>query len=283
MQIITTKAALRAWVTQTRQERRSIGLVPTMGYLHDGHLSLVEAAREGDDAVVVSIFVNPTQFGPGEDFDAYPRDLAHDQQLLEAAGVDVIFAPSPDEMYPREQETYVTVDGGLTTGLCGASRPGHFRGVTTVVTKLFNLVQPDHAYFGQKDAQQLAVIRRMVADLDQPVEVVGCPIVREADDLAMSSRNTYLTEQGRHDALVLHRSLSDARMRVEAGERDARVLAAGIRAQIEAVPSTEVDYVAVVNADTLEPIERLSGRVLIAIAVRVGQPRLIDNIVVAVC
>lgn len=282
MRIVTTKAELRTALHEARADGRTVGLVPTMGYLHEGHLSLVQAARRDNDVVVVSVFVNPTQFGPGEDYDSYPRDLARDAALVEGAGADVVFAPSPEEMYPAPQVAYVVVDGPMTQGLCGRSRPGHFRGVATVVTKLFNLVRPDRAYFGQKDAQQLAVVRRMVADLDLGVEVVGCPIVREPDGLAMSSRNTYLTADQRRDALVLHRSLEWARQQVADGERDAHALTDGIRRVLAEVPSARVDYVEVVDADTLQPLEVLAGRVLVALAVQVGKPRLIDNLVLEV-
>lgn len=265
-----------------RAEGRSIGLAPTMGALHEGHLSLVRKAREDNDVVVVSIFVNPTQFGPGEDFDKYPRDLAGDLDKLEAENADIVFAPAVEDMYRSGHSTVVEVGGALTSTLCGMSRPGHFRGVTIVVSKLLNIVLPDRAYFGEKDFQQLQVIRRMVRDLNFPVEIVPLPIVREKDGLAMSSRNKYLSKDERIDALALKEALEHFRERVEEGERDAMKLAADMMSLIEETPSAEIDYVAVVDAETLEDVATLAGRTLAALAVKFGATRLIDNTVVEV-
>ena len=265
-----------------KAEGKSVGYVPTMGYLHKGHISLMEKAREENDIVVVSIFVNPTQFGEGEDLDSYPRDIERDAALCKGAGADMIFAPQPKDMYPNGYSTYVNVEGGITGVLCGASRPGHFRGVATVLTKLFNIVQPQRAYFGQKDAQQVAVIRRMAADLNMDVDIVSCPIVREHDGLAMSSRNTYLSKGEREDALVLSKSLFEAREIIESGERDAAKIKEHIESRIERVVSTDIDYVEIVNADSMEDLKYISGRVLLALAVKVGNTRLIDNIIMEV-
>lgn len=277
MQVVKTKAALKSALKELRKGHKTVGFVPTMGFLHEGHLSLVQRARSENDVVVVSVFVNPTQFGPNEDFASYPRDLEKDCALVEGAGCDLVLAPEPEEMYPAPYMTYVDVVGGLTDKLCGASRPGHFRGVATVVTKLFNLVKPTNAYFGQKDAQQVAVIEQMVADMDMDLNIVPCPIVREADGLALSSRNTYLTDTERQEALVLSQSLFWAKAQVEAGERSAAKLISGMQAMIEKVPSAEIDYIQIVNARTLEGVETLTGTVLFALAVKVGKPRLIDN------
>ncbi len=277
MQIVKTKLELKTALKALRAGHKTVGFVPTMGFLHEGHLSLVRRAKSENDVVVVSIFVNPTQFGPNEDFESYPRDLEKDSKLVEGEGCDIVFAPEPEEMYPKPYMTYVDVYGDLTNKLCGASRPGHFKGVATVVTKLFNLVRPTRAYFGQKDAQQVAVIEQMVADLDMNLEIVPCPIVREADGLALSSRNTYLTESDRKDALVLSQSLLWAKEAIESGERNAAVLLKGIRDRIEGVPATEIDYIQIVDARTLDSVETLKGTILIALAVKVGKPRLIDN------
>lgn len=277
MKIVKTKAELKASLKTLKAGHKTVGFVPTMGFLHEGHLSLVRRAKAENDVVVVSIFVNPTQFGPNEDFESYPRDLERDSKLVEAEGCDLVFAPEPEEMYPKPYMTYVDVEGDITHKLCGASRPGHFKGVTTVVNKLFNLVRPTRAYFGQKDAQQVAVIEQMVADLDMNLEIVPCPIVREADGLALSSRNTYLTEADRKDALALSQSLNWAKEAIEAGERNGANLLKGIRDRIEAVPSATIDYVQIVDARTLESIDTLKGTILIALAVKVGKPRLIDN------
>lgn len=277
MEIIKEIEALRRYVSEARKAGKTIGFVPTMGFLHKGHLSLMRQAKSENDVVITSVFVNPVQFGPNEDFEAYPRNPEKDGALMASAAVDAAFFPEASVLYPQGYATYVDVEGSLTAGLCGASRPGHFRGVTTVVLKLFNLVTPDRAYFGMKDAQQVSVIRRMVADLHVPVELVACPIVREPDGLALSSRNTYLSESERRDALVLSRSLAEARKRVDGGERDASVLQACIRDIIQSAPSAAVDYISIVDAGSLEALKVLKGSVLIALAVRVGRTRLIDN------
>jgi pantoate--beta-alanine ligase len=256
---------------------KRLGLVPTMGALHEGHLSLVRAARAGCHSVAASIFVNPTQFGPNEDFAKYPRSFERDRELLEREGVNLLFAPSVQEMYPAGAVTWVTVEG-LSDRLDGRSRPGHFRGVTTVVSKLFHIIEPDAAFFGQKDAAQVAVLRRMVSDLRIAVEIVVCPIVREPNGLAMSSRNAYLDPQQRGEALVLHRSLMRVKQLADAGERGAAKLAAAGRAQFRADSSVRLDYFEIVDPDTLEPVEHVSGGVLVAVAAFVGTTRLIDNI-----
>jgi pantoate--beta-alanine ligase len=252
-----------------------------MGYLHEGHKSLIDAARRENDRVVVSIFVNPMQFGPSEDFASYPRDLEKDAKLCEDAGVDVIFHPKAEEMYEDNFCSYVDMNG-LTTELCGKSRPIHFRGVQTVVLKLFHIVTPDRAYFGQKDAQQLAVIKRMVRDLNVDTQIIGCPIIREEDGLAKSSRNTYLSTEERQAALVLSRSLQTGKALVESGETSTAKIKEAISAELEKEPLAKIDYVDVVNFDTITPIDTLSGSVLVAIAVYIGKTRLIDNFIVEV-
>lgn len=269
------KETVRAW----RRDGLTVGLVPTMGYLHEGHRSLIDAARRANDRIVVSIFVNPMQFGPSEDFASYPRDLEKDAELCEDAGVDVIFHPTAEEMYTEGFCSYVDMNG-LTTELCGKSRPTHFRGVQTVVLKLFNIVTPDRAYFGQKDAQQLAVIKRMVTDLNVGTEIVGCPIIREEDGLAKSSRNTYLNEEERKAALILHKSLKVGKALLESGETDAAAVKAAITAELETEPLAKIDYVDVVDFDTITPIEKIDGSVLVAIAVYIGKTRLIDNFLI---
>lgn len=261
-----------------RREGKRIGLVPTMGALHEGHLSLVRTAKNRGDVVVVSIFVNPTQFGPNEDFSKYPRTLERDCELLEKEGVDLVFTPSVNEMYPDGAVTYVTVEG-MSDRLCGKSRPGHFRGVTTVVSKLFNIVEPDLAFFGQKDAAQAAVIKRMVRDLNMPVEIVVCPIIREPGGLAMSSRNAYLDGRQRKSALVLSRSLEAVKQAFNQGERNPAALADAGKAILSEEPSVRLDYFEIVNPETLEPVKQLNGEVLVAIAAYVGTTRLIDNLV----
>ncbi len=271
--------AVRQQVSEWKKAGLSIGLVPTMGYLHEGHKSLIDAARRENDRVAVSIFVNPMQFGPNEDLESYPRDLEKDAALCEEAGVDLIFHPQPEEMYAPGFCTYVDMDG-LTTQLCGKSRPTHFRGVQTVVLKLFHIVAPDRAYFGQKDAQQLAVIRRMVRDLDVGVTIIGCPIIREADGLAKSSRNTYLNEKERQAALVLSRSLQTGKALMEAGETNAQAVRQAITDEINKEPMARIDYVDVVDFDTITPVETIQGTVLTAIAVYIGKTRLIDNFIV---
>ena len=254
----------------------SVGLVPTMGYLHPGHISLIERARKENDMVVVSIFVNPIQFGPNEDLDKYPRDMAHDREVCEKAGAELIFAPEPSEMYPSENLVFVDIKE-LGNGLCGAKRPGHFRGVCTVVSKLFNIVLPDRAYFGEKDAQQLAIIRRMVKDLNFGTEIVSCPIVREPDGLAMSSRNLYLSPEERKAALSLSRSLSAAKELMRKGEKDAVKIREAIVAGISAEPLVKIDYAEIVDSADLSPVEKKEKPVLAAAAVYFGKTRLIDN------
>ena len=248
MQIVKTVAGVRELVRGWRKEGLTVGLVPTMGYLHEGHASLVKAALKDCDRVVVSVFVNPTQFGPNEDLAAYPRDLAHDEALLESLGASALFYPAVDEMYLPGASTWVSVEG-LSAGLCGKTRPIHFRGVCTVVSKLFNIVMPDRAYFGQKDAQQLAIVRRMVRDLNMNLEIVGCPIVRESDGLAKSSRNTYLSEAERQAACVLSRAIFAGEKMVSDGCRDAKAIVAAMRAIIEKEPLARIDYVEAVEAD----------------------------------
>ncbi len=270
---------VRKQVGDWKKAGLSVGLVPTMGYLHEGHKSLIDAARKDNDRVVVSIFVNPMQFGPNEDLASYPRDLEKDAALCEAAGVDLIFHPQPEEMYAPGFCSYVDMNG-LTTQLCGKSRPIHFRGVQTVVLKLFHIVTPDRAYFGQKDAQQLAVVKRMVRDLNVGTEIIGCPIIREADGLAKSSRNTYLNKAERQAALVLSRSLNAGRALVENGETSAQAVRDAIINEIEKEPMAKIDYVDVVSFDTITPVETIQGSVLVAIAAFIGKTRLIDNFMV---
>jgi pantoate--beta-alanine ligase len=261
-----------------RTAGKRLGLVPTMGALHDGHLSLVRAARRQCSFVAASIFVNPLQFGPTEDFTKYPRSLERDRNLLEQEEVDLIFAPSADEMYPATAVTYVNVEG-LSERLDGKSRPGHFRGVTTVVAKLFHIIEPDVAFFGQKDAVQLAIIRRMVCDLNMPIEIVGCPIIREPDGLAMSSRNAYLTAEQRQKALVLHRSLVEVEVRFRRGESRAASLIEAGKHVLETEPEVQLDYLEVVNPETLGAMERVEDHALVVLAAYVGTTRLIDNVV----
>lgn len=275
MKVLRTIGEARAWRAAAAGP---VGAVPTMGYLHEGHLSLVRASRERDAATVATIFVNPTQFAPHEDLARYPRDEARDLALLEAEGVHAVFAPSAEEMYPGGYATYVVVDG-LTQRLEGASRPAHFRGVTTVVAKLLHILEPGRAYFGQKDAQQLAVVRRMVRDLDMPVDVVGMPIVREADGLAMSSRNVYLAPDQRAAALVLSRSLHRVREAFDAGERDAGRLRAIVESAVAAEPLAALDYASVADAATLDELATVDRPALVSLAARFGATRLIDNTV----
>lgn len=279
MNKLETIEQVRKYVGEARKAGRRIGFVPTMGALHEGHRSLMRAARAACDEVIVSIFVNPTQFGPGEDFERYPRPLEADLAACREEGVGAAFCPSVAEMYPPDSVTTVTVSR-LTEGLCGAHRPGHFNGVTTVVTKLFNIVQPDVAFFGQKDAQQAAVIRRMVRDLCMPVEIVVCPTVREPDGLAISSRNSYLSAGERAQALSLSAALRWAEAQVRAGQRDVESLVREMRRQIDAAGPCGIDYVEIVDADDLRPKAVVEGRCLIALAVRIGNTRLIDNMVV---
>lgn len=273
MKIIDTPAEMRAWSLAQKAAGRSIGFVPTMGALHEGHASLMRAAAH-DDSAVLSIFVNPTQFAPHEDFDRYPRTFEADCALAESIGMDAIYAPSVAAMYPEGYATYVEVQR-LGEGLCGRSRPHHFRGVCTVVTKLFAAVLPDRAYFGQKDAQQCAIIRRMARDLDLGVEIVEMPIVRESDGLAMSSRNRYLSPEERTRALRLSRALEAARELLESGERSPSTVCERVRTEMQAV---EIDYVELVDAESLAPVNQIAAPVLLAVAARVGKTRLIDNL-----
>lgn len=276
MNIVHTVNEVRAQVKEWRTAGLSVGLVPTMGYLHEGHKSLIDRAVEENDRVVVSVFVNPMQFGPTEDLASYPRDLNRDAALCEAAGADLIFNPEPENMYASDFSSFIDMST-LTKGLCGKSRPIHFRGVCTVVGKLFNIVQPDKAYFGQKDAQQLAVIRHMVNDLNFNLEIVGCPIIREEDGLAKSSRNTYLSPEERQAALILSKSLERGRELIEAGERNAETIKQAITDLIQTEPLAKIDYVELVDWNTLESVEQIEGPVLNAIAVYIGKTRLIDN------
>jgi pantoate--beta-alanine ligase len=278
MKICATIPEARAACRDTRANCKRLGLVPTMGALHEGHLSLVRAAKARCDAVAVSIFVNPTQFGPTEDLSKYPRQFDQDRQLLEKEGVDVLFAPSVEEIYPDGQVTWVLVEG-LSEKLDGRSRPGHLRGVTTIVAKLFHILQPDAAFFGQKDAAQLAVIRRIVQDLNFPIEIVACPILREPDGLAMSSRNAYLNREERTRALVLQRSLQQVQWEFQAGERIAAKLIAAAKEVFAREPQVVLDYFEIVDPNTLDPVERISQETLVAVAAYVGSTRLIDNIV----
>ena len=273
--------AFRLYLDQQRAAGKRIGFVPTMGYLHEGHLSLVRAARQSCDIVTMSIFVNPRQFSPQEDLEAYPRDMERDLQLAHQAGADAVFIPALEEMYPTAFNTEVIVHD-LTDTLCGASRPGHFKGVTTVVAKLFSIVGPANAYFGQKDYQQAAVIRKMVADLAIPINVVTCPTVREKDGLALSSRNAYLSPPQRQAALVLWRALQLAKHQVDQGERQAAKLVQTLQDFIRTEPSAEVDYVAISDPRTLQEVDNFSGTVLIALAVHIGKTRLIDNMLLPV-
>ena len=279
MDICYTIKDVRERVNAWKREELTIGFVPTMGYLHEGHKSLMEAARANNDRVVVSVFVNPMQFGPNEDLESYPRDFEKDSALCESVGVDLIFHPEPEEMYADGFCSYVDMNG-LTTELCGKSRPIHFRGVQTVVLKLFNIVKPDTAYFGQKDAQQLAVIKRMVKDLNVDTEIVGCPIVREADGLAKSSRNTYLNPDERKAALILSRSLKLGRELIENGETDSKAVIKAITDSINTEPLAKIDYVDVVDFDTITPVDKIGKSVLVAIAVYIGKTRLIDNFII---
>lgn len=276
--VVKTVEEVRAYVKAAKKEGKTVGFVPTMGFLHEGHKSLIVRAARENDFVVVSDFVNPTQFGPNEDFEAYPRDIEQDAKLCEEAGADVIFNPEASEMYDNALTT-VTVDK-ITKVLCGASRPGHFAGVATVVSKLFNIVAPNRAYFGEKDAQQLMVIRKMVKDLNFDIEIVGCPIVRETDGLAKSSRNTYLNTDERQAALCLSRALNIGKKMILDGETSADAVKNAIKTEIEKEPLSKIDYVEIVDLDSLEPAERTDTGVLTAIAVYIGKTRLIDNFII---
>lgn len=276
MKIISSIKELRDYIKLWKKSGHSIGLVPTMGYLHEGHKSLIDRACMENNKVVVSIFVNPTQFGVNEDLDKYPRDLMSDSKLCEESGVDVIFNPSSLEMYGENFSTYVNVEE-LTTSLCGSTRPGHFRGVCTVVSKLFNIVNPDKAYFGEKDAQQLAVIKRMVEDLNFDITIVGCPIIREYSGLAKSSRNTYLSDEEKKAALILNNSLNKAKNFLKEGIKDSVILKSIITDSLSTEPLAKIDYVDIVDIISLKPVKTLENTVLVAIAVYIGKTRLIDN------
>lgn len=282
MQVFTTVREMQDWCLDKKRQGLTIGLVPTMGYLHEGHLSLVHEAGQQCDIVIVSIFVNPTQFCAGEDFDVYPRDLEGDQRTLGEARVDAIFAPSQREMYPEGYNTWMEVQGEITSKLCGATRPGHFRGVTTVVSKLFHICQPDKAFFGQKDAQQVMIIEKMVQEMNFPLSIVRVPIKRETDGLAMSSRNVYLDADQRQQALVLSGSLQMASQLIQAGERNVARLKDKIREMIEQSPQADIAYVEIYSAQDLSNVEEIQGAVLIALAVKFGTTRLIDNLIVEV-
>jgi len=281
MKILQTVEAMHEASRDARAEGKRLGFVPTMGALHEGHLSLIRAAQSQCDVVAVSIFVNPLQFGPTEDLAKYPRPFDRDRALLEKEGLQFLFAPSSEEMYPKGAVTYVTVEG-LSEKLCGRSRPGHFRGVTTVVSKLFHIIEPDAAFFGQKDAAQVAIIRRMVRDLNFPIEIVACPIVREKDGLAMSSRNAYLTPEQRKSALVLHRSLLAVESEFERGEKNTISLVEAGRETMAAEPGIKLDYLEIVDPDTLDPVPKVRDTALVAIAAIVGTTRLIDNVLLQV-
>ncbi|MCI5741536.1 MAG: pantoate--beta-alanine ligase [Lachnospiraceae bacterium] len=276
MELVTTVEEVRSRVKQWKKEGLTVGLVPTMGYLHDGHKSLIDRAVKENDRVVVSDFVNPTQFGENEDLGSYPRDIERDSKLCEEAGAALIFHPAPEEMYAPDYCTFVDMNK-LTDVLCGKTRPIHFSGVCSVVSKLFNIVTPDRAYFGQKDAQQLAVIRRMVRDLNFDIEIVGCPIVREPDGLALSSRNTYLNTEERKAALVLSQALKLGKDMMESGETDAVKIRKAMVEHIEKEPLARIDYVEIVDADSLESVQKIENKVLTAMAVYIGNTRLIDN------
>jgi len=280
MRTIKTIKEMKGIVKDLKKKGKTIGFVPTMGYLHEGHLSLIRESVKRSDKTVVSVFVNPTQFSPGEDYDRYPRDIERDRKLLEIEKVDYLFYPSVEEMYPEGYKTYVeTVD--LQDKLCGRSRPGHFRGVCTVVLKLFNIVQPDIAFFGQKDAQQAIIIKRMVKDLNLDIKIEVMPIIREEDGLAMSSRNTYLNPEERKQATVLYRSLQLAEELIEKGERNSELIISKMRELIEAEPSARIDYVEIVDLEELNPIKEIKDKALIALAVYIGNTRLIDNMIVS--
>ncbi len=277
--IIETIKELRSLVKGFKSEGKTVGFVPTMGFLHEGHLSLIRQAKADNDVVVVSDFVNPTQFAPNEDFDSYPRDIARDEELAMGAGADIIFYPSVEEMYPTASSTFVEVEGDITKVLCGASRPSHFRGVTTVVAMLFNIVGAHKAYFGQKDAQQAAVLIKMVRDLHMDIELIVCPIVRESDGLAMSSRNTYLLPEERKQAVILSKALNVARIAFEDGETSTEQLTEIISNKINEMPLADIDYVSVYDYPSLEVINNIENKALAAVAVRFGKTRLIDNII----
>lgn len=279
MKVAGTIQAVRDLVRAARRKGKKIGFVPTMGAFHIGHISLIEAAVKKSDFVVVSIFVNPTQFGPGEDFEKYPRTFDADLEICRNAGVDLVFAPTKEQMYPEENLTLVNVEK-LTDSLCGQFRTGHFRGVATVCAKLFNIVAPDIAFFGQKDAQQATVIKRMVADLNMPLKIIICPTVRQPDGLAVSSRNQYLTEQQKKNATLMYKSLQKCQEMIDAGITDSRKIITRMRKILSQAPSIKIEYISIVDAETLQTIDHITGKVLAAVAVRIGPARLIDNILV---
>lgn len=278
MKIVKTVDEVRAQVKEWRKEGLSVGLVPTMGYLHEGHQSLIKKSVEQNDRTVVSVFVNPMQFGPTEDLESYPRDLEADARLVESTGGDLIFNPEPEEMYKDGFCSFVNMTG-LPDALCGLTRPVHFKGVCTVVNKLFNIVKPDRAYFGEKDAQQLAIIMRMVKDLNMDIEIVGCPIIREADGLAKSSRNIYLTPEERKAAVILSKSVALGKKMVAEGEKDAKKIVTAMKELINSEPLATIDYVEMVDMDTMKAIDEVKGYVLCAMAVKFGKARLIDNFI----
>lgn len=280
IKVLSTVDETRAQVKEWKKQGLTVGLVPTMGFLHEGHQSLIKKAVEENDKVVVSVFVNPIQFAPNEDLETYPRDLEADKKLCDSTGADLIFHPTPDEMYPDGFSTHIQMDN-LTKELCGKTRPTHFGGVCTVVGKLFNIVKPDKAYFGQKDAQQLAIIKRMVRDLNFDLEVVGCPIIREPDGLAKSSRNTYLSADERKAALILSKSIELGKELVASGEKNAQTIIKAMTDKINTEPLARIDYVNVVDALNIEPIDVIKGETLVAIAVYIGKTRLIDNFIIS--
>jgi pantoate--beta-alanine ligase len=281
MKIAKTIESVRRLIKAARRAGKTIGFVPTMGALHTGHISLIEAAKKKCNFVVVSIFVNPTQFGPKEDFKKYPRPIKADLKMCRKAGVDCVFTPTPHEMYPSENLTWIDVEK-LSEPLCGKFRPGHFRGVATVCAKLFNIVLPDIAYFGQKDAQQAIVIKRMVADLNMPLKIVVCPTMREKTGLAMSSRNQYLTPQQKKDAAYIYKSLQKCRQMIKQGVTDSKKIITAMRKILRQIPSAQIQYVSIVDAETLQNIGKITGKVLAAVAVKIGPTRLIDNILIDV-
>jgi pantoate--beta-alanine ligase len=281
MKIVKTIDEVRSQVKAWKREGLKVGLVPTMGYLHEGHQSLIKKSVEENDRTVVSIFVNPMQFGPTEDLESYPRDLDADAKLCQETGADLIFNPEPSEVYPEGFCSFVNMTG-LPDALCGLTRPVHFKGVCTIVNKLFNIVAPDRAYFGEKDAQQLAIIKRMVKDLNMDLEIVGCPIIREADGLAKSSRNIYLTAEERKAAVVLSKAVTLGKEMVAQGEKDAEAVLSAMREKISSEPLAEIDYVEMVNMDTMKKIDKIDGNVLCAMAVKFGKARLIDNFIVSI-
>jgi pantoate--beta-alanine ligase len=279
MRIIKNPKEMFAYAFKMKSRGKTTGFVPTMGYLHEGHLSLVEAAKAKSDIVVVSIFVNPIQFGLGEDFARYPRNIRKDKKMLCNLDVDILFLPPADKLFDQGHQSYIDV-AGLSNKMCGLSRPGHFRGVTTIVAKLFNIVIPDLAFFGEKDFQQLVIIKKMVKDLNFPIEIVGCPIVREYDGLAMSSRNKYLTAKEREQAAVLYRSLKLAQEEIRRGEKNPKKIISRMRSLIRTVPKIKIDYIIIADPQTLDEVKSVKGKVLIALAAYLGKARLIDNMVV---